>query len=72
VAVVSTSEVSELQDVLESLVIDNRLRKALLVLKKELINVQLQSGSCLGIDSEAPSTHHRPPHPAMRHRQRRQ
>lgn len=42
-AAVSTGEVGELQDVLESLVIEERLRKALLVLKKELINAQLQS-----------------------------
>jgi Lon-like ATP-dependent protease len=35
--------VSELQDVLESLIVDDQLRKALLVLKKEMINVQLQS-----------------------------
>ncbi|KAF8872685.1 P-loop containing nucleoside triphosphate hydrolase protein [Infundibulicybe gibba] len=41
-AVVSTGEVGELQDVLESLIVDDRLRKALLVLKKELINTQLQ------------------------------
>ena len=34
---------SELQDVLESLIVDDQLRKALLVLKKEMINVQLQS-----------------------------
>ena len=41
-AVLSTGEVQELQDVLESLVVDDRLRKALPVLKKELINAQLQ------------------------------
>ena len=40
-AAVSTGEVGELQDVLESLVVEDRLCKALLVLKKELINVQL-------------------------------
>ena len=34
-AAVSTGEVQELQDALESLVVDDRLRKALLVLKKE-------------------------------------
>jgi Lon-like ATP-dependent protease len=42
-AAVSSGEVWELQDVLESLVVDDRLRKALLVLKKELINARLQS-----------------------------
>ncbi len=42
-AAVSTGEVVELQDVLDSLVVEDRLRKALLVLKKELINAQLQS-----------------------------
>ncbi|PBK93807.1 LON-domain-containing protein [Armillaria gallica] len=42
-AAVSTGEVVELQDVLDSLVVKDRLRKALLVLKKELINAQLQS-----------------------------
>jgi len=41
-AAVSTGETQELQDVLESLVVDDRLRKALLVLKKELINARLQ------------------------------
>jgi ATP-dependent Lon protease len=35
-AAVSSGEVGELQDVLESLVVDDRLRKVLLVLKKEL------------------------------------
>lgn len=42
-AAVSTGEVADLQDVLESLDVEDRLRKALLVLKKELINAQLQS-----------------------------
>ena len=36
-AAVSTGEVQELQDVLESLVVRDRLRKALFFLKKELI-----------------------------------
>ncbi|KAF8351748.1 ATP-dependent protease La domain-containing protein [Amanita rubescens] len=40
VAAVSTGEVQELQDVLESLIVEDRLRKALLVLKKEVINAQ--------------------------------
>ncbi|KAI6108343.1 Lon protease C-terminal proteolytic domain-containing protein [Pisolithus sp. B1] len=51
-AAVSSGEVSELQDVLESLVVDDRLRKALLVLKKELINAQLQSKLARDVDSK--------------------
>ncbi|KXN81193.1 hypothetical protein AN958_05864 [Leucoagaricus sp. SymC.cos] len=51
-AAVSTGEVQELQDVLESLVVDDRLRKALLVLKKELINAQLQSKLARDVDSK--------------------
>ena len=51
-AAVSTGEVQELQDVLESLVVDDRLRKALLVLKKELINAQLQSKLSRDVDSK--------------------
>ncbi|KAL0953301.1 hypothetical protein HGRIS_004550 [Hohenbuehelia grisea] len=51
-AAVSTGEVRELQDVLESLVVDDRLRKALLVLKKELINAQLQSKLSRDVDSK--------------------
>jgi len=42
-AAVSAGEVSELQDVLETLNIEERLQKALVVLKKELMNAQLQS-----------------------------
>lgn len=42
-AAVSTGEVDELQGVLESVVLEDRLQKALLVLKKELMNAQLQS-----------------------------
>ncbi|KAG5221650.1 ATP-dependent Lon protease pim [Salix suchowensis] len=42
-AAVSTGEVQELQDVLESLVVDDRLRKALLVLKKELIKLNCKA-----------------------------
>ncbi|KAI9804518.1 MAG: ATP-dependent Lon protease pim1 [Sarcosagium campestre] len=42
-AAVSTGEVNELQDVLETLVVEERLSKALMVLKKELMNAQLQS-----------------------------
>ncbi|SCV67494.1 BQ2448_5105 [Microbotryum intermedium] len=42
-AAVSTGEINELQDVLESTVLEERMQKALLVLKKELMNAQLQS-----------------------------
>lgn len=42
-AAVSTGEVSELQDVLETLNVEDRLQKALMVLKKELMNAELQS-----------------------------
>ncbi|KAJ7198274.1 Lon protease C-terminal proteolytic domain-containing protein [Mycena pura] len=51
-AAVSTGEVRELQDVLESLEVTDRLRKALLVLKKELINAQLQSKLARDVDSK--------------------
>lgn len=51
-AAVSTGEVGELQDVLESLAVDDRLRKALLVLKKELINAQLQSKLSRDVDNK--------------------
>lgn len=42
-AAVSSGEIKELQDVLETLFVEERLRKALIVLKKELMNAQLQS-----------------------------
>jgi Lon-like ATP-dependent protease len=42
-AAVSAGEVTELQDVLETLNVEDRLKKALVVLKKELMNAQLQS-----------------------------
>jgi ATP-dependent Lon protease len=51
-AAVSSGDVQELQDVLESLVVEDRLRKALLVLKKELINAQLQSKLSRDVDSK--------------------
>ncbi|KAJ7592405.1 ATP-dependent protease La [Mycena floridula] len=51
-AAVSTGDVGELQDVLESLVVEDRLQKALLVLKKELINAQLQSKLSRDVDSK--------------------
>jgi Lon-like ATP-dependent protease len=42
-AAVSSGEVGELQDVLETMVLEERMQKALVVLKKELMNAQLQS-----------------------------
>lgn len=42
-AAVSAGEVPELQDILETLNVEERLQKALVVLKKELMNAQLQS-----------------------------
>lgn len=42
-AAVSAGEFKELQDVLETLTVEDRLQKALVVLKKELMNAQLQS-----------------------------
>ena len=42
-AAVSTGEIEELQAVLDSTVIEDRLQKSLLVLKKELMNAQLQN-----------------------------
>lgn len=42
-AAVSSSDMDELQGVLESMNVEERLQKALLVLKKELVNAQLQS-----------------------------
>lgn len=51
-AAVSTGEVGELQDVLESMVVEDRLQKALVVLKKELINAQLQSKIARDVDTK--------------------
>ncbi|KAJ7098178.1 ATP-dependent protease La, partial [Mycena belliarum] len=51
-AAVSTGDPSELQAVLGSLDAADRLRKALLVLKKELINAQLQSKLARDVDSK--------------------
>ncbi len=42
VAVLCSSDSKELQEILESAVIEERLRKALVLLKKELLNAQLQ------------------------------
>jgi Lon-like ATP-dependent protease len=51
-AAVSTGEVAELQDVLETLNIEERLQKALVVLKKELMNAQLQSKISKDVESK--------------------
>ncbi len=51
-AAVSAGEVSELQDVLETLNVEDRLQKALLVLKKELMNAQLQSKISKDVESK--------------------
>jgi len=52
-AAVSTGEVvGELQEILESLKVEERLSKALMVLKKELINAQLQSKLSRDVDSK--------------------
>jgi Lon-like ATP-dependent protease len=42
-AAVSSGEIKELQEVLETMSVEERLQKALVVLKKELMNAQLQS-----------------------------
>ena len=42
-AAVSAGEIRELQDVLETMNVEERLTKALMVLKKELMNAQLQN-----------------------------
>ena len=49
---VSTGEVRELQDVLETMNIEERLQKALMVLKKELMNAQLQSKIAKDVESK--------------------
>ncbi len=51
-AAVSTGEVAELQDVLETLNIEERLQKSLVVLKKELMNAQLQSKISKDVESK--------------------
>lgn len=51
-AAVSSSEVDELQGVLESMNVEDRLQKALLVLKKELVNAQLQSKISKDVESK--------------------
>jgi Lon-like ATP-dependent protease len=49
-AAVSSGEPRELQEVLESTKVDERLRRALTVLKKELINAELQSTIARDVD----------------------
>ncbi|EPQ31497.1 uncharacterized protein PFL1_00832 [Pseudozyma flocculosa PF-1] len=51
-AAVSTGEVGELQAVLEALDVRERLQKALVVLKKELMNAQLQSKISKDVESK--------------------
>ncbi|KNE69688.1 ATP-dependent protease La [Allomyces macrogynus ATCC 38327] len=51
-AVSGGSDSEELQGVLESLVIEERLQKALYVLKKELVNAQLQSKISKEVESK--------------------
>ncbi|KAL1667394.1 hypothetical protein GGF50DRAFT_124877 [Schizophyllum commune] len=51
-AAVSAGEVSELQAVLEATDVQTRLQQALLVLKKELINAELQSKLARDVDSK--------------------
>ncbi|PQE31628.1 ATP-dependent protease La protein [Rutstroemia sp. NJR-2017a WRK4] len=51
-AAVSIGEVAELQDVLETLNIEERLKKGLTVLKKELMNAQLQSKISKDVESK--------------------
>lgn len=51
-AAVSAGEVKELQDVLETMNIEDRLSKALMVLKKELMNAQLQNKISKDVESK--------------------
>ncbi|WVR06448.1 ATP-dependent protease La [Kwoniella sp. DSM 27419] len=51
-AVVSTADVSDLQAVLESTSVEDRLQRALVLLKKELINAQLQFKIARDVDSK--------------------
>ncbi|KKY14448.1 putative atp-dependent protease la [Phaeomoniella chlamydospora] len=51
-AAVSAGEVGELQDVLQDLNVESRLQKALVVLKKELMNAQLQSKISKDVESK--------------------
>jgi Lon-like ATP-dependent protease len=51
-AAVSTGEASDLQNLLESTSIEDRLQKALTILKKELINAQLQQKISKDVESK--------------------
>ena len=51
-AAVSTGDAGDLQSLLESTSIEDRLQKALLVLKKELINAQLQQKISRDVESK--------------------
>jgi Lon-like ATP-dependent protease len=51
-AAVSTGDVDDLQAVLESLSVEDRLQKSLLILKKELINAQLQNKISRDVESK--------------------
>lgn len=51
-AAVSAGEISELQDVLETMDIEERVGKALMVLKKELMNAQLQQKISRDVESK--------------------
>lgn len=51
-AALSSGESQELQDVLESLVIEERLSKSLVLLKKELANAQLQQEIAKEVDKK--------------------
>ncbi|KAI8328141.1 ATP-dependent protease La [Chlamydoabsidia padenii] len=51
-AAVSAGEPLELQEVLETLTVDDRLQKSLLVLKKELMNAQLQNKISKEVESK--------------------
>ncbi|KAL8730666.1 MAG: hypothetical protein Q9181_004586 [Wetmoreana brouardii] len=51
-AAVSQGEIKELQDVLETMNVQERLSKALMVLKKELMNAQLQNKISKDVESK--------------------
>ena len=51
-AAVSAGEIRELQDVLETMNVEERLSKALMVLKKELMNAQLQHKISKDVESK--------------------
>lgn len=51
-AAVSAGEIEELQDVLQTMNVEERLHKALVVLKKELMNAELQSKISKDVESK--------------------